>query len=111
MAAAPSAPARPRTSIDFRAVDLGSVIAFDVDLCTTGPTRVRFEADFRQGKSTRSYRRWRGQRQGTECTRIFLGLHQNAERLRPGAWKARLKLRLVDLHAATTTGWQQLTVR
>jgi hypothetical protein len=60
------------------------VLALDVDLCTPAATRVRFEADFRRAKQRMSYHGWRGSRQGAECTRIFLGMRQKAERLAPG---------------------------
>ena len=111
VAAAPSAFARRSNSIDYRVVDLGYVIAFDVDLCAAGDTRVRFEADFKQGERGFTYRRWRGERQGSECTRLFLGLRDTQTRFTRGAWDARLRIRFVDLNEVKTTSWRRFTVQ
>jgi hypothetical protein len=111
LAAAPSAFARPSNSIDYRVVDLGYVIAFDVDLCAAGDTRVRFEADFKHGERAFTYHRWRGERQSSECARLFLGLRDTPTRFTRGAWEARLRIRFVDLNQVKTTRWRRFNVQ
>jgi hypothetical protein len=97
-------------SIGFRVVDIGSVIAFDVDLCSRDLARVRFEGDFRQGQRVFGYRSWRRETYGEGCARLFLGIPDRRDLFAPGAVDARLRISVAGAQRAHATRWRRFYV-
>jgi hypothetical protein len=109
LAGAPSALARHSPSVDFRVVDIGSVVAFDVDVCTPRLARMRFEADFRQGERAFVYRRWRSETH-EGCARLFLGIRDSRQLFGPGQIDARLRISVDGVRRSSVTRWRRFYV-
>jgi hypothetical protein len=109
--AAPSGAAARSPSLDFRVVDIGSVVAFDVDLCSRELSTVRFQADFIQGGRTFRWSRWRRETQGQGCARLFLGVPDTRARFAPGMVDARLRILTSGARRASATRWFRFYVQ